>query len=104
MQYELAVALAITGTISVLAAIPQLLQLYKVKRSDEFSAFSWTIWLIYQLVALAYTISINKPVYIAINGLWVIFYSVMVGLIFVYRLPSKRKSKTPRNRRNRRTR
>ena len=92
MQDILSIALAVTGGLAVFAAIPQLIQMIKVKSSDEFSIFSWSIWLLYQLVALAYTMSINELVYVAINGLWVIFYSAMVWLILRYRFISLRKN------------
>lgn len=93
MQYILATALAITGCLSVIAVIPQLLQLLKIKRSDEFSLISWTTWLIYQVVSVLYTISIKVWVYAAINILWVLFYATMVYLIIKYRVKTKRKSK-----------
>jgi len=85
MRNTLATLLLIGGLASVLAAVPQLLKLVKLKRSVEFNLFSWVIWLLYQAISIAYTLDIKAYVYVVINSLWLGFYSVMVILIIRYR-------------------
>lgn len=82
------------GTASVLAAIPQLIRLIKLKHAHEFSLFSWIIWLVYQLVSVAYSADIKAYAYVAINSLWVVFYLVMVILIFRYRQQRPRRHRS----------
>jgi len=77
--------LVICGMISVIATIPQLLKLIKLKHSTEFNLFSWIVWLIYQTVSVAYSWRIKAYLYVVINSLWVGFYLVMVILIIRYR-------------------
>jgi len=96
MQIILATALAVTGCLSVIAAVPQLLQLLKIKHSDGFSLISWSTWLMYQVVAVLYTMSIKAWVYFVINLLWVAFYTTMVYLIIKYHVKSKRKARVKR--------
>ena len=85
MHNVLAILLLIGGLASVLASIPQLIKLLKIKQSDEFNIFSWVIWLLYQVIAVAYTLDIKAYVYAVINLLWVLFYLTMVILILRYR-------------------
>jgi uncharacterized protein with PQ loop repeat len=91
MTNILALLLLVTGFISVVAAVPQLIKLLKVKRSDELSLFSWVAWLLYQVVSLLYSVAVQKYVYTFVNSLWVAFYLVMVILIVKYgHSPAKR--------------
>jgi uncharacterized protein with PQ loop repeat len=85
--------LLITGTASILATLPQLTRLIKLKRSGEFSIISWIVWLIYQIVTLAYAISLGVRAYEIINSLWVIFYLTMVVLILRYRSGTSSRAK-----------
>ena len=81
----LVVILLVAGTASVVASIPQLVRLIRLKHSDEFSVISWSVWLLYQVVSLIYAFSINSVPYIVINLLWVIFYISMIVLILRYK-------------------
>jgi uncharacterized protein with PQ loop repeat len=74
-----------TTLLSVLTAFPQLKQLWSIKNSDEFNLFSWVAWLIAQLAALVYAISIASVPYLIVNILWITFYVLMIGLIVKYR-------------------
>jgi len=84
MQDSLPLLLLITGLASVLAALPQLIKLLRVKTSRELSLFSWSVWLVYQCVSVAYSMHIHAIAYAIINTLWVAFYAVMVSLIIRY--------------------
>lgn len=81
----LATLLLFFGLIAVVAAIPQLLTLLKLKKSEEFSLSTWIIWLCYQSISVLYSIQINAYAYVAINSLWTLFYLCMVFLIIKYR-------------------
>jgi uncharacterized protein with PQ loop repeat len=86
----IATLLLIAGMIAVVLSVPQLIQLVKIKNSDELNLFSWIVWFIYQVIALSYSISINALPYALINTLWIIFYAVMVFLIIKYRPKASR--------------
>jgi len=81
----LATSLLLGGLVSVLATIPQAAKLIKAKRSDELSLASWIIWFAYQLISIAYSVSIQAWTYVLINACWAVFYALMVGLIIKYR-------------------
>ena len=88
-MYLIESVLVILGTISVIAAIPQLFTLVKRKKSDQFNLFSWFMWLAYQFTSCIYSYSIKAYAYLFINILWTIFYAVMVITILKFRKPSK---------------
>lgn len=85
MYSGLSLLLLITGIASVVAALPQLFRLLRVKTSRELSVFSWAVWLVYQCVSVAYSAHIHARAYVVINALWVVFYAAMVTLIIRYR-------------------
>lgn len=72
-------------TISITATVPQLTQLVKSKRSDEFSPTAWLIWAGAQVMTLVYVISIANIPMILTNIAWVTYYVMMAGLIYYYR-------------------
>lgn len=74
-----------TTFVSIVTAFPQLKQLWLIKNSDEFNLLSWVAWLIAQLAALIYAISIASVPYLIVNLLWITFYAFMIGLIIKYR-------------------
>jgi hypothetical protein len=74
-----------TTLVSVMTAFPQLKQLWLMKNSDEFKLLSWVAWLIAQLTALVYAISIASIPYLIVNLLWIAFYALMIALILKYR-------------------
>ena len=80
-----AILLLVLGTLSVIAAIPQLYTLKRVKKSDQFNIFSWVVWLAYEASSCAYSYAIHAYIYLAINALWTLFYAAMVLLILRYR-------------------
>lgn len=85
MNYTLATLLLISGFAAVIASIPQLIQLIRIKESDEFNLTTYFIWITYQLISIFYTASIHAYVYTAINILWVLYYIVIIALIVKYR-------------------
>jgi len=89
MHNLLALLLLLGGLASVIAAIPQLLKLIKLKHSTEFNLFSWSIWFCYQAISVAYSLNIKAYVYAVINSLWTAFYLAMIILIIKYRKPEK---------------
>jgi uncharacterized protein with PQ loop repeat len=89
MSNSLSYILLLTGTASVIAALPQLIKLMRIKTAKEFSLFSWVIWLIYQSISVVYSLYIHAYAYVVINALWTIFYLCMVTLIFKYQQNSR---------------
>lgn len=80
----------VAGIFAIAISVPSIFQLIKTKRSDELSLSSWIGWIIYQVIALFYSIHINATLYIIINTLWISFYTVMVLFIIKYRVKPKR--------------
>jgi uncharacterized protein with PQ loop repeat len=70
---------------SVFASFPQVYKLITTRRSDELSLVTWVVWLVAQLVSLAYVLSIHNILLVVVNIAWVCFYSVMLFLIIYYR-------------------
>lgn len=81
----IAILYMLAAGFSVIASIPQVVTLYRVKCSDEFQLSTWIVWLFTQVVSLAYMISLGNGLLIATNTLWVAFYLLMVVLIVAYR-------------------
>lgn len=70
---------------SIIAAAPQIKQLIVVKCSDELNFTTWVTWLVYQLTALAYAISVHATAYMVACLLWIFFYLIMLSLMYRYR-------------------
>lgn len=79
------IAYIISSLVALGAGIPQIHQLLIEKRSDEFSLSSWGMWAGTQVVSLMYAVSINNPILIAMNVMWVAFYLFMLVLVLKYR-------------------
>ena len=79
------ILLLILGTLSVLAAIPQLYTLWQVKASDQFNLFSWFVWFAFLATSSVYSYGIHAYVYFGINVAWTVFYALMMVLIIKYR-------------------
>jgi len=86
----------IVQSVTLLASMPQVVKLVKMKQSDELSIFTWSIWLISQFVSLAYVLSINNIPLIMVNTVWSLFYLVMMVLIFKYRTKCRAKRRKSR--------
>ncbi len=74
---------------AIVAGIPQLRRLLITKQADEFSIWTWIIWLFSQITALAYGWSTGDLLYSAVALFWLSFYTVMVTLIIKYRSRSQ---------------
>ena len=71
--------------LSIIAAAPQIKQLLVVKCSDELNFTTWITWLVYQITALAYAISVHATAYMVACLLWISFYLIMLSLMYKYR-------------------
>jgi uncharacterized protein with PQ loop repeat len=91
-MYTIELIYLATTFISVIAAFPQLKQLWLMKNSDEFNLTSWVAWFLAQLAALLYAISIASIPYLVVNFLWITFYALMIGLIIKYRTKGKKEA------------
>lgn len=72
-------------TLSIIACAPQLLQLVKVKQSNEFELRTWIIWFIAQVISTIYLLSLQTYLVALFSTAWMIFYAAMVWLILYYR-------------------
>ncbi|MEO7904517.1 MAG: hypothetical protein ABIR91_01840 [Candidatus Saccharimonadales bacterium] len=73
------------AVVAISACIPQVLQLWRLKRSDELNLQSWTTWTFTQMVTLVYVISIGNVLMSVVNLVWVSFYVCMTVMIIRYR-------------------
>lgn len=85
-MYILGILYITAAFVAIGACIPQIVQLVKLRRSDEFELSTWAVWLLTQLVSVAYVASLGNVLMIIANSAWVSFYAVMVYLIIHYRL------------------
>lgn len=81
--------------LAVLAMIPQIMKLVKVKHSDALSLSTWSTWAVCQVVSLFYSISIGAIPLFIVNVAWIVFYIIMITLILKYRTKPLRLEYTP---------
>lgn len=79
----------IAAMVAISACVPQVVQLWRSKRSDDFSLQSWMTWTFTQVVTLTYVISIGNVLMGVVNFIWVSFYACMTILIVRYRRRSE---------------
>lgn len=75
----------IGSVISVAGNLPMLLNLLKVKDSTGHSLLAWLIWQVANLFLLTYAIYIKDMVFILLQFMWVLFVSITIYLILIYR-------------------
>jgi len=75
--------------LQVAAYIPQITHLYKEKDSTGLSVKAWFIWLLGDILLLAYSISIIDPVFIILTACYTIFTSW--GIILILRFKQHKK-------------
>lgn len=85
----LSILYILAAFVAICACVPQIIQLLKIRRSDEFELGTWSIWLVSQMIALAYVVSLGNTLMMVTNAAWVGFYMVMVYLIIHYRFIKK---------------
>jgi len=75
----------IGGVIGLSGYLPQIKKLVKVKKSNQFSIWAWSVWLTSCVLVLVYAISIKDPVYIVLEVLDVIFLSSILIMVIAFR-------------------
>lgn len=75
----------ISASVGILAMLPQLRKLIRVKQSDGLSLTTWSTWAVCQTVSFMYAMSIGATAYVYVSSVWIGFYLVMVFLIIKYR-------------------
>lgn len=73
------------GILAVGMSLPQLVKIWRSKRSDEFHIMTWTAMFMAQIISFIYAISIGARVYIALNIAWLSFHFLMIFLIMRFR-------------------
>lgn len=73
------------GVIGLSGYLPQIKKLIKVKKSNQFSIWAWSVWLISCALVLMYAISIKDPVYIVLEILDTVFISIILIMIIRFR-------------------
>lgn len=85
MKNYIQIAYLVSSFIAILAMVPQLRQVMKVKHSKELNIHTWTSWAVCQSISLVYALSVNATEYAIVSVLWIIMYSSMVFLIARYK-------------------
>ena len=70
---------------SLVASVPQVIQLFKEKRSDELSLSTWLMWFLCQITFLIYVMSRGETLMLVTNTIWLVFYAAMLWMIVYYR-------------------
>lgn len=81
----LAVGAVIGGIISILAYLPQIRHLVKVKDSTGISIFAWYVWLFGNILLLVYAIAIFNISYIIVEIIFCLANLTMIFLTYKYR-------------------
>lgn len=75
----------ITSMASLGASVPQVIQLFKEKRSDELSLSTWSMWFFCQITFLVYVSAHGETLMLVTNTIWLLFYAAMLWMIVYYR-------------------
>lgn len=85
-MFYIEILYTISATIAICACVPQVLQLFRSKHSDEFSIQTWLTWTLTQMMTFVYVASIGNLLLMVVNGIWVSFYACMTIMILRYRV------------------
>lgn len=85
MENYIQFAYLISSFIAILAMIPQLRQVIRVKHSKELNINTWAAWAACQVVSLVYAISVKATAYAIVSVIWILMYLIMVLLIARYK-------------------
>lgn len=85
MENYIQIAYLASSFIAILAMIPQLRQVIRVKHSRELNINTWATWAACQVASLAYAISVKATAYAIVSVIWILMYVIMVLLIARYK-------------------
>lgn len=85
MQNYIQLAYLASSFIAIIAMVPQLRQLVRVKHSKEMNVNTWATWAACQVVSLAYALSVRATAYAVVSAIWIALYLLMVVLILRYK-------------------
>lgn len=78
----------IGSAIMVSAYWPQIIKLFKIKKSDGLSLIAWVIWLVGNAMLLSYAISTRDLVYIILESVSV--FSLVLICVLIIKYQNKR--------------
>lgn len=84
----LALMYAIAGGASIIACIPQIVQILKTRNVEGISLQTYDMWFVLQIVCLPYVLSKGDWVLGSISVLWAVYYASIILLIEHYRYPN----------------
>lgn len=85
MKDYIQIAYLVSSFVAILAMIPQLRQVIRVKHSEELNINTWSTWAGCQVVSLVYALSFNVIAYAVVSAIWIVLYILMVILIVRYK-------------------
>jgi len=81
----LAIGAVLGGVIGIIAYVPQVLHLFKVKNSEGISLLAWDSWLFGNLLLLIYAISLGNIPYIIDYSLFCVANATIIILTLKYK-------------------
>ncbi|MBP6038080.1 MAG: PQ-loop repeat-containing protein [Candidatus Saccharimonas sp.] len=83
-----AILYALSAIASIVACLPQIVQILKKKNVEGISLQSYDMWFVLQLGVIPYTIQKGDALWITASVMWAVYYIVMILLIEHYRYPN----------------
>ena len=87
MTHFFALLYGIAAIASIVACLPQIIQIVKTKTVEGISLQSYDMWLILQIASMPYIYQSGDMLWFGANVIWVAYYLAMVLLIQHYRYP-----------------
>ena len=87
MNHIFALIYGIASVTSIIACIPQLLQILRTKNVEGISIQTYDMWFVMQLFAIPYTIQSGDLLWMAAGFMWAVYYLAVIVLIEHYRYP-----------------
>lgn len=87
MTHIFAILYAISAVGSVVACLPQIIQVLKTKTVEGISLQTYDMWFVMQAVSMPYIVQSGDSLWITANIVWIAYYLAMALLIQHYRYP-----------------
>ncbi len=87
MTHTFALLYGIAAVASIVACLPQIIQIIKTQNVEGISLQSYDMWLVLQIISMPYIYQSGDMLWFGANVLWGAYYFAMVLLIQHYRYP-----------------
>ena len=87
MNHIFALIYGIASITSIIACIPQVIQILHTKNVEGISLQTYDMWFVMQLFAVPYMVQSGDILWVVAGLLWAVYYMTMIALIEHYRYP-----------------